>query len=120
MMKFMAKAKALTVFTAMIVVAGCSYIPESLDFSEPVTVTSLSESAWVVNIGKAMDRPSRFKISRVEAAKEAKNRECEFFKADALLNEQFSSFDGQQAYRCIDEVSEDVFITEEMLQLESV
>lgn len=118
--KYMAKVRFSTVVAVIVLLTGCSYIPKSIDFSKPVTITSLSDNAWVVDIGKVLDRPSRYKLSRVEAAKEAQKRGCEFFKADSLLNEQFSSFDGQQAYRCVSEAADDVFITQEMLLLESV
>ena len=119
-MKHFIKAKGLIILVGFIFFAGCSYIPKPADFSKPVEVTSLSDNAWVVDINKALDRPSRYKLSRVEAAKEAQKRGCEYFKTDSLLNEQLSTFKGQRAYRCATEDTESIFITEEVLSLEAL
>ena len=119
-MKYIAKVRLLIAIACVFLLAACNSMPKSLDFSKPVEVTSLSDDAWVVDIGKALDRPSRYKLSRVEAAKEAQNRECAYFKTDSLINEQLSTFKGQRAYRCASEDSDAVLVTEEILTLENL
>lgn len=119
-LKYIINVKVLMVFAGVIFLTGCSHLSIPVDFSKPVKITRLSEQAWIVDIGKALDRPSRYKLSRVEAAKAARRTGCEYFKADPLLNEQLSTFKGQRAYRCVTEDSQSVFVTKEILQLETL
>ena len=119
-MKNIFNIKILMVVAGIIFLTGCSQISNPVDFSKPIKTTRLSEQAWVIDIGKALDRPSRYKLSRVEAAKAAQRIGCEYFKADSLLNEQLSTFKGQRAYRCATEDSQPVFVTQEILLLEKI
>ncbi len=119
-MNYIARVRFSILFGCFVFLVGCSNIPKVPDFSKPVKITNLSEGAWVVDIGKALDRPSRYNLSRLEAAKEAQRRECEYFQTDSLLNEQLNPFKGQLAYRCATEDSESVFTTREIFRLQSL
>lgn len=119
-MKYIVNIRLLMVLSGFVFLIGCADLPEAVDFSKPVKIKRLSEQAWVVDIGKALDRPSRYKLSRVEAAKAAQKINCGYFKSDSLLNQQLDPYKGQIAYRCATQDEDNVLVTEELLLMEDL